>query len=127
MRKVVWVLQALTQEVTHLRMQALDVGTTSITQAWASAALIYILSSYLCPQASWLQLDRALGVAGEGGGAGAALPSPLLSLGPWEPGLRGGGGGPQTGNASLGSLLQEGRVHGGGGGQGEQGWLGGDW
>lgn len=74
MRKWCGVLQALTQEVTHLRMQALDVGSTSITQTWASAALIYILSSYLCPQASWLQLDRVLGVAREGGGAGGCPP-----------------------------------------------------
>ena len=46
------------------------------------------------------------GRRGEEGGQGAALPSPLLSPGPWEPGLRGGGGGPQTGNASLGSYCR---------------------
>jgi hypothetical protein len=47
-----------------------------------------------------------------------ALPSPLLSLGPWEPGLRWRGCSPQTGNASLGSCLQEDRVHGLGAGGG---------
>lgn len=94
--------------------------------------LIYTLSSCLNPPptpiphppphpASFLAPARLGVCVGEEERQRAALSSPLLSLGPWEPGLRGGGGGPQTGNASLGSCCRRAGCKGWGWGLG-RGW-----
>ena len=110
--------------------------TTLITRAWASPNP-HLYTKLLPQPPPTPQLPGSSWCVGGGrgarGGGGAALPSPLLSLGPWEPGLRGGGGSPQTGNASLGSCCKragcmgEGARRGLGCTQGEQGRLGGDW
>lgn len=121
-----WHLPALRRKVPQGRVQPRDVGTTWITQAPASSSLISLQGSgrYLCPQASWLQLDGGWGLRGRRRGRG--LPSLHLcsAWGPGNLGLEGAEAAPKQEMLRLGSCCRRAGCVGEGARQGEQGWLG---
>lgn len=121
-----WHLRALRRKVPQGRVQPRGVGTTWITQALASSGLISLQGScrYLCPQASWLQLDWGWELGGRRRGRG--LPSLHLcsAWGPGNLGLEGAEAAPKQEMLRLGSCCRRAGCMGEGAGQGEQGWLG---
>lgn len=121
-----WHLRALRRKVPQGRVQPRGVGTTWITQALASSGLVSLQGScrYLCPQASWLQLDWGWELGGRRRGRG--LPSLHLcsAWGPGNLGLEGVEAAPKQEMLRLGSCCRRAGCVGEGAGQGEQRWLG---